>query len=168
MAISATVNGRPAQLDGPPDMPYYGLARPARHDGHKVRVQYRPIRCIHPADQRRAGQVLACLQSGEIDGAITAIEGIGETEEGRGIHSFWLSLEVLQCGYRQCGQIKPLSLFLPATRSPTMRPLTLRCPLFGRFISRRSLAIPRFNCGPGAQPRLCWQMLLSSVRHSST
>lgn len=110
----------------------------------------------------------ACLQSGEIDGAITTIEGIGETEEGRGIHSFWLSLEVLQCGYRQCGQIKPLSLFLPATRSPTMRPLTLRCPLFGRFISRRSLAIPRFNCGPGAQPRLCWQMLLSSVRHSST
>lgn len=37
--------------------------------------------------------------------AITTIEAIGETPEGRAVQKAWLDLDVIQCGYCQSGQI---------------------------------------------------------------
>lgn len=58
------------------------------------------------------------LPIGELDGAVTTIEGIGETEEGRRIQKAWLSLEVVQCGYCQCGQIMAASALLASDPKP--------------------------------------------------
>lgn len=118
MAISATVNGRPVKLDGPPDMPLlWALRDLLGMTGTKfgcgigqcgactVQVDGKPVRsCMLPI--------------GELDGAITTIEGIGETDEGRRIQKAWLSLEVVQCGYCQCGQIMAASALIARDPKP--------------------------------------------------
>ncbi|OCJ32741.1 (2Fe-2S)-binding protein [Agrobacterium tumefaciens] len=118
MAISATVNGRSVQLDGPPDMPLlWALRDLLGMTGTKfgcgigqcgactIQVDGKPVRsCMLPI--------------GEVDGAITTIEGIGETDEGRRIQKAWLSLEVVQCGYCQCGQIMAASALLARDPKP--------------------------------------------------
>ncbi|MGV2140002.1 (2Fe-2S)-binding protein [Agrobacterium sp. 16-2014-1-2a] len=118
MAISATVNGRSVQLDGPPDMPLlWALRDLLGMTGTKfgcgigqcgactIQVDGKPVRsCMLPI--------------GELDGAITTIEGIGETDEGRRIQKAWLSLEVVQCGYCQCGQIMAASALLARDPKP--------------------------------------------------
>jgi isoquinoline 1-oxidoreductase subunit alpha len=51
--------------------------------------------------------------------AITTIEGIGATAEGKKVQQAWLDLEVVQCGYCQSGQIMSASALLAKTPSPT-------------------------------------------------
>jgi isoquinoline 1-oxidoreductase subunit alpha len=51
--------------------------------------------------------------------AITTIEAIGETPEGRKIQKAWLDLEVVQCGYCQSGQIMSASALLADKPQPT-------------------------------------------------
>lgn len=118
MAISATVNGRSVQFDGPPDMPLlWALRDLLGMTGTKfgcgigqcgactVQIDGKPVRsCMLPI--------------GELDGAITTIEGIGETDEGKRIQKAWLSLEVVQCGYCQCGQIMAASALLASDPKP--------------------------------------------------
>jgi isoquinoline 1-oxidoreductase subunit alpha len=50
--------------------------------------------------------------------AITTIEGIGATPIGASVQKAWLSLEVVQCGYCQSGQIMSASALLKATPKP--------------------------------------------------
>ena len=50
--------------------------------------------------------------------AITTIEGIGETPEGRKVQKAWLDLEVVQCGYCQPGQIMSAAALLATTPKP--------------------------------------------------
>jgi isoquinoline 1-oxidoreductase alpha subunit len=58
------------------------------------------------------------LPIGEIAGDITTIEGIGDTEEGMRIQRAWLSLEVVQCGYCQCGQIMAAAALIAQNPQP--------------------------------------------------
>ena len=51
--------------------------------------------------------------------AITTIEAIGETPEGRKTQQAWLDLEVAQCGYCQSGQIMSASALLVDKPQPT-------------------------------------------------
>ncbi len=51
--------------------------------------------------------------------AVTTIEAIGETPEGRKIQKAWLDLEVVQCGYCQSGQIMSASALLADKPQPT-------------------------------------------------
>jgi len=51
--------------------------------------------------------------------AITTIEAIGGTPEGRKIQQAWLDLEVPQCGYCQSGQIMSASALLVDKPQPT-------------------------------------------------
>jgi isoquinoline 1-oxidoreductase alpha subunit len=50
--------------------------------------------------------------------AITTIEGVGDTPEGRKIQKAWLDLEVVQCGYCQPGQIMSAAALLATTPKP--------------------------------------------------
>ena len=50
--------------------------------------------------------------------AITTIEGVGDTPEGRKIQKAWLDLEVVQCGYCQPGQIMSAAALLATTPQP--------------------------------------------------
>ena len=50
---------------------------------------------------------------------ITTIEAIGETESGAKIQRAWLSLEVVQCGYCQSGQIMSAAALIESNPNPT-------------------------------------------------
>jgi isoquinoline 1-oxidoreductase subunit alpha len=52
------------------------------------------------------------------DRPITTIEGIGATAIGAKVQKAWLDLEVVQCGYCQCGQIMSATALLTATPDP--------------------------------------------------
>jgi isoquinoline 1-oxidoreductase alpha subunit len=51
--------------------------------------------------------------------AITTIEGIGATPQGKALQRAWLDLEVVQCGYCQSGQIMSAAALLAATPKPS-------------------------------------------------
>lgn len=52
------------------------------------------------------------------DRAITTIEAVGQTPQGRKVQQAWLDLEVIQCGYCQSGQIMSATALLTSTPSP--------------------------------------------------
>jgi isoquinoline 1-oxidoreductase subunit alpha len=53
------------------------------------------------------------------DKALTTIEGVGKTPQGRAVQEAWLELEVPQCGYCQSGQIMSASALLASNPHPT-------------------------------------------------
>ena len=53
------------------------------------------------------------------DSAVTTIEAIGETPQGRALQRAWLDLEVVQCGYCQSGQIMSAAALLQETPRPS-------------------------------------------------
>lgn len=50
---------------------------------------------------------------------ITTIESIGESEVGQRVQQAWLTLDVVQCGYCQSGQIMSASALLSQQPNPT-------------------------------------------------
>jgi isoquinoline 1-oxidoreductase alpha subunit len=71
---------------------------------------------------------------------ITTIEGVEATEAGKQIQQAWLDLEVVQCGYCQCGQIMAAAALLAKVPSPTdedidqaMSGNICRCGTYGRI-----------------------------------
>ena len=52
-------------------------------------------------------------------GAVTTIEGIGATPQGRALQRSWLDLNVVQCGYCQSGQVMSAAALLMATPKPS-------------------------------------------------
>jgi isoquinoline 1-oxidoreductase alpha subunit len=50
---------------------------------------------------------------------ITTIEGISATPSGRATQAAWLTVEVVQCGYCQSGQIMSASALLAKNRNPS-------------------------------------------------
>jgi len=53
------------------------------------------------------------------DSAVTTIEAVGETPQGKALQKAWLDLEVVQCGYCQSGQIMSAAALLTDTPKPT-------------------------------------------------
>jgi len=53
------------------------------------------------------------------DGAVTTIEAIDQTPQGKALQQAWLELEVVQCGYCQSGQIMSAAALLAETPKPT-------------------------------------------------
>jgi isoquinoline 1-oxidoreductase alpha subunit len=51
--------------------------------------------------------------------AVTTIEAIGKTPQGRAVQQAWLELDVPQCGYCQSGQIMSASALLASNPHPT-------------------------------------------------
>ena len=118
MAISATVNGKAVRLVGPPDMPLlWALRDLLGMTGTKFGCGIG--QCGACTVQLDGKPVRSCmLPIGEIAGDITTIEGIGDTEEGKRIQKAWLSLEVVQCGYCQCGQIMAAAALIAQNPQP--------------------------------------------------
>jgi isoquinoline 1-oxidoreductase alpha subunit len=50
--------------------------------------------------------------------AITTIEGVGETPQGKAVQAAWLATEVIQCGYCQSGQIMSAAALLARNPKP--------------------------------------------------
>jgi isoquinoline 1-oxidoreductase alpha subunit len=54
-----------------------------------------------------------------VDSAVTTIEAIGDTPQGKALQQAWLDLEVVQCGYCQSGQIMSAAALLSDKPKPT-------------------------------------------------
>lgn len=118
MGIPALVNGQSVEFEGPEDMPLlWALRDLLGMTGTKfgcgvgqcgactVHIDGKPTRsCVLPI--------------GEISGAITTIEGVALTPEGKRVQEAWLALEVVQCGYCQCGQIMAAAALLARVSKP--------------------------------------------------
>jgi isoquinoline 1-oxidoreductase alpha subunit len=50
--------------------------------------------------------------------AVTTIEAVGKTPEGKALQRAWLDLDVVQCGYCQSGQIMSAAALLAKTPKP--------------------------------------------------
>jgi isoquinoline 1-oxidoreductase alpha subunit len=117
---SLRINGREQDLDVPDGMPLLWVLRDvlgltgtkfgcgvALCGACTVHVDGRPIRsCITPV-------------ASIADKAITTIEAIGETPSGKKIQQAWLSLEVVQCGYCQPGQIMSAAALIEHNPNPS-------------------------------------------------
>src|SRR5260370_7241484 len=51
--------------------------------------------------------------------AITSIEAVGQTPQGKALQQAWLDLEVVQCGYCQSRQLMSAAALLKDTPKPT-------------------------------------------------
>jgi isoquinoline 1-oxidoreductase alpha subunit len=72
-----------------------------------VHLDGRPIRsCITPV-------------ASVVGKSVTTIEAIGETPSGKKIQEAWLSIEVVQCGYCQSGQIMSAAALIENNPNPT-------------------------------------------------
>jgi isoquinoline 1-oxidoreductase alpha subunit len=118
--ITVKVNGKPYDVDVPPDMPMLWVLRDvigltgtkfgcgiAACGACTIHLDGQPIRsCVTPVS----------VIGGK---SITTIEAIGETPAGRKIQEAWIALDVPQCGYCQSGQIMSASALLASKPSPT-------------------------------------------------
>ena len=53
------------------------------------------------------------------NGAVTTIEAVSATPEGKALQQVWVDLDVVQCGYCQSGQIMSAAALLKSTPKPT-------------------------------------------------
>jgi isoquinoline 1-oxidoreductase alpha subunit len=53
------------------------------------------------------------------NGAVTTIEAVSATPEGKALQQAWIDLDVVQCGYCQSGQIMSAAALLKSTPKPT-------------------------------------------------
>jgi len=118
--VELTINGKKQQVDVPADMPLLWVLRDvigltgtkfgcgvALCGACTVHLDGIPSRaCVTPVGAA-AGR------------AITTIEGIGTTAEGKKVQQAWLDLEVVQCGYCQSGQIMSASALVAKNPNPS-------------------------------------------------
>jgi len=57
--------------------------------------------------------------AGDVDGAITTIEGLGTPDALHAVQAAWIAHQVAQCGYCQSGQIMQAASLLDENTAPT-------------------------------------------------
>jgi isoquinoline 1-oxidoreductase alpha subunit len=119
MPYDLQVNGRTQSVDVPDDMPLLWVLRDvigltgtkfgcgiAQCGACTVHLDGKPVRsCVLP---------VASVGTR----AITTVEGVGETPQGKAVQQAWLGLEVIQCGYCQSGQIMSAAALLGRNPKP--------------------------------------------------
>jgi len=119
MAYTLKVNGKSRTVDVEGDTPLLWVLRDSLDlKGTKfgcgmalcgactVHVDGQPIRsCVTPISS--------------VSGAVTTIEGVGQTPVGKKVQDAWLQVDVVQCGYCQAGQIMSATALLASKPKPT-------------------------------------------------
>lgn len=118
--VRLDINGRQHTIDAPPDMPLLwairdlvglmgtkfgcGIAQcgacTVHLDGVAVRACVMPVSAV---GERK----------------ITTIEGVGATPAGRCVQAAWRTLDVVQCGYCQSGQVMSAAALIASNPKPT-------------------------------------------------
>ena len=118
--LNLVVNGRHVEVDADPDTPLLWVLRDhAGLTGTKfgcgqalcgactVHVDGQPVRsCVTPVEAVANAQV-------------TTIEGLGSDDVGKAVQTAWQTLDVVQCGYCQSGQIMTAAALLTENPKPT-------------------------------------------------
>lgn len=120
MPVTFTVNGAPATLDLPPDMPLLWALRDGLNlTGTKYGCGVAACgACTVHVD----GQAVRSCQTTLADVAgtsVTTIEGLGTPAALHAVQAAWEAAQVAQCGYCQSGQIMQAAALLSATPDPT-------------------------------------------------
>ncbi|MBO6717461.1 MAG: (2Fe-2S)-binding protein [Rhizobiaceae bacterium] len=117
--MQITINGNVRELDVDPEMPLlWALRDVAGVLGPKfgcgiaacgactVFIDGQPVRsCVMPV--------------GQVSGAVTTIEGLGEPDALHPVQQAWIDEQVPQCGYCQAGQIMSAVALLAEIPNPT-------------------------------------------------
>jgi isoquinoline 1-oxidoreductase subunit alpha len=119
MAISFTINGKPANVDAAPDAPLLWVVREhLKLTGTKygcgagmcgactVHVDGRAVRSCQTPVAAVAGK------------SVTTIEGLSANGD-HPLQQAWVELQVPQCGYCQSGQIMQAAALLASNKSPS-------------------------------------------------
>jgi isoquinoline 1-oxidoreductase alpha subunit len=120
MPVSFTVNGVPATLDLPPDMPLLWALRDGLNlTGTKYGCGVAACgACTVHVD----GQAVRSCQTmlGNVAGAaVTTIEGLGSPAALHAVQEAWMAGQVAQCGYCQSGQIMQAAALLSTVPNPS-------------------------------------------------
>jgi isoquinoline 1-oxidoreductase alpha subunit len=113
------VNGKTVDVTGPADMPLlWALRDVLALTGTKFGCGIG--QCGACTVHLDGSPVRSCLLPiSAVKGEITTIEAVGETGAGKRIQAAWLSLEVVQCGYCQSGQIMSAAALIARNPHPS-------------------------------------------------
>ncbi len=119
MAIELVVNGVAYTVDVPQDMPLLWVLRDELGlSGTKFGCGISA--CGACTVQVDGEAVRSCtLAIGDLEGAVTTIEGLGAPDDLAVIQRAWIKHQVAQCGYCQSGQIMQAAALLAQYRFPS-------------------------------------------------
>lgn len=113
------VNGQFHELDVEPEMPLLWVLRDELDiTGPKYGCGIGVCgACTVHVDE---AAVRSCsLPVGQVQGAVTTVEGLGNAEALHVVQKAWVEHQVAQCGYCQSGQIMTAAALLAANAAPT-------------------------------------------------
>lgn len=114
-----SINGQNHSVDAPPDMPLLWVLRDiVGLTGTKFGCGIAQCGActVHLDGVAVRSCVLPIAAVG--DRKVTTIEGIGETPAGKKVQAAWRSLDVVQCGYCQSGQVMSAASLLATVSDP--------------------------------------------------
>ncbi len=120
MPIQFTLNGAPASLDLPPEMPLLWALRDGMNlTGTKYGCG---VAACGACTVHLDGLAVRSCQTllGDIEGlSVTTIEGLGTPTALHAVQAAWEAAQVAQCGYCQSGQIMQAASLLAQTPTPS-------------------------------------------------
>ncbi|MFG1371948.1 (2Fe-2S)-binding protein [Xanthobacter oligotrophicus] len=119
MAVTLTVNGQARTVDADPDTPLLWVLRDEL-DLVGTKFGCGQALCGACTVHLDGTPVRSCQTAlGDIgDGKVVTIEGI-QGREAEAVRAAWVSLDVVQCGYCQSGQIMSAVALLAENKKPT-------------------------------------------------
>ncbi|MAW84934.1 MAG: isoquinoline 1-oxidoreductase [Phyllobacteriaceae bacterium] len=117
--MQLTVNGKTVEVDVEPDMPLLWVLRDELGmTGTKYGCGI--AQCGACTVHVDGVAMRSCqLYAGDVEGAITTIEGLGTPDALHAVQAAWIEHQVAQCGYCQSGQIMAAAAFLESNPDPS-------------------------------------------------
>lgn len=117
--MQLTVNGKTVEVDVEPDMPLLWVLRDELGmTGTKYGCGI--AQCGACTVHVDGVAMRSCqLYAGDVEGAITTIEGLGTPDALHAVQAAWIEHQVAQCGYCQSGQIMQAASLLAEIPDPT-------------------------------------------------
>ena len=117
--FTLTINNETRQLDAEPDMPLlWALRDLADIKGPKFGCGIGACgACTVWIDGEPTRSCSIAI--GDVTGAVTTIEGLGNADRLHPVQQAWLALDVPQCGYCQSGQIMSAAALIRDIPNPT-------------------------------------------------